>query len=707
MRIVTTILLLAAFAHADDKVLRITPTDQPPTIDGKLDDACWQTCTLAGPYTTVGGEWMKAQTISHVTYDDEAFYLGIRCNEPAMANLKHKAQRRDANAVFADDNVELFFDTNHDKATFLHVVITPAGTLYDALCDYADEREGREESWSRPWPFKVARGTDHWTVEMKLPYAMLDADQPTPGTTWGLNLNRSRWAGADNEFGSWAGIIGGFNQPRQFGTVVFQQDGVLSYAVESIGGRKSNFNLALRFRNRTANDVKAQVNWSGGRTTISVPAGGEQGATVSARITDSAQTDIPVGAVGAQPMKLTLTAAGKTIGERRAGMIGGAEVTLDIERYYYPPDVKDVRIKLTNKTDVPGRFNVTVRHGDRVIATNRTDKDEITFDASGWPIGRFVVSADLESNDGRRLLSLHRVIHRRAIEPPRQPTAGAKLAVRDDGVFTLDGEPFFPYFPGPTPHDSPLAQNCFNVRYGDIALVEHALDRPKVGLPWVTREDGKTFVVLPDEKTMYAQMGRLLKSRRDDPSILCWMIKYEGQIPLYRGVKPNREKLDNVAEYRRINTFIKKHAPNHLTSIHVDAAHHLLDYQHLADVIELAHWRSSYARQLIPNLTDSLTEVRKLIGPSKPFLFWIGSSIPDPKYRTAEEIRCAVYLSMIHGASGVIFHMGHGGVSLDYTRHWSVYAGLAKEVEVLYPVIKAKPGNTKLYELQENAGLDS
>ena len=96
---------------------------------------------------------------------------------------------------------------------------------------------------------------------------------------------------------------------------------------------------------------------------------------------------------------------------------------------------------------------------------------------------------------------------------------------------------------------------------------------------------------------------------------------------------------------------------------------------------------SSYARQIIPNLVSDVQNIRKDLGPGKPYILWIGSSIPSPDDRTAEQIRAASYLAMMNDTAGIIFHMGHGGIAQKYTRHWSVYTGLSREVHHLFEIL--------------------
>ena len=42
---------------------------------------------------------------------------------------------------------------------------------------------------------------------------------------------------------------------------------------------------------------------------------------------------------------------------------------------------------------------------------------------------------------------------------------------------------------------------------------------------------------------------------------------------------------------------------------------------------------------------------------------------------------------MMYGANGIIYHMGHDGIPQTMTRLWSLFRGLSREMEILYPIV--------------------
>ena len=85
----------------------------PPTLDGKLDDACWRELPAAGGFMELGKQDpMAEQTDVQAGYDDKCLYLGIRCHEDAVDGLKTEARKSGDPAVFGDDAVEVFLSAD-------------------------------------------------------------------------------------------------------------------------------------------------------------------------------------------------------------------------------------------------------------------------------------------------------------------------------------------------------------------------------------------------------------------------------------------------------------------------------------------------------------------------------------------------------------------------------------------------------------------
>jgi len=373
------------------------------------------------------------------------------------------------------------------------------------------------------------------------------------------------------------------------------------------------------------------------------------------------------------------------------------KVDLHMDRFYYPPDFGWMQIELTAETDTGYDLKLEIRDARAELVAarefplfNGRKKYEISLEIADWPLGRYVVSVALRDEQEKTIHAAHRIFIKRQLEPAPAAPSALKATIRSDGIILLDGKPFCPFVAEGWSPASPFARDSFNIAtYGDLGSLSIAkpLGWPRLNLPWVTRTETETFILMPEEEKMYADIRKEVLERRSDPTLLCRLLKYEAHLPMYRGTVEHRTALDNVAECRRINEFVKRIDPHHLSSIHVDRPKYLPDYKDVADIVEIAYWSSSYAPSLITNLTRDLEKVRSIIGPGRAFKFWIGNSVPSPDSRTAEEIRCACYLTLMRGAAGIGFNTGHGGLAPSYTRHWSVYPGLYRELMELFSIL--------------------
>lgn len=397
-------------------------------------------------------------------------------------------------------------------------------------------------------------------------------------------------------------------------------------------------------------------------------------------------------------------------------------VQIALGLYYYTPNIEFIQVVLTEVREDGKSLKIELSEqiGGKVFATKQIPissgrKFTATFPIWDFSDGRYVISAHVLGPSDQRIGSAHRVFFKRDTKPMASLPIPAKPSVRSDGIILLDGVPFCPFFTLETYVSSPYATDCFNVgpdEYGKIGLIAKPLDQRKIGLPWVTHENGNVFILMPEEDEMLQNIREIVGAHKSDPSMFAWFLKYEAKIPMYRG-EEERVRLDNVEELTKIHRFVKDLDPHHLTIVQVEHGHgdrwqwpsDMTAYRNCADIIEVAPL-ASYEQNLIPNFVKAVKEVKGIIDPDKPFIIMIGSSIPAAESRTAEEIRCATYLALVHGAAGIAYHMGHYGIDPSYTRHWSVYPGLSREVEQLFPIITSPQHATDPAVAADNDSID-
>lgn len=197
------VLLIASAAGAAARPserprIAIARGDTPPRIDGRLDDAAWETAALLGPLTQVEpieGDAPTHRTEVRLLYDADALYLGIRCFDSDPGAIIAREMVRDRTHVNGD-RIAFVLDTFHDLRNGVFFSVNPTGARIDALVD--GDRFRRE--WDGIWHAKARIDALGWTAEVAIPFKTLPFDPD--GERWGFNLTRvirrtnerNRWA---------------------------------------------------------------------------------------------------------------------------------------------------------------------------------------------------------------------------------------------------------------------------------------------------------------------------------------------------------------------------------------------------------------------------------------------------------------------------------------------------------------------------------
>ncbi len=102
----------------------------PPKIDGKLDDPAWATAwSSTGAYQFNQREANGPATTWKLCWDDRCLYVAFDC---ADSNLIALPRERDTD-VWNDDCVELFVLPDFRFRTYWELIVTPSGSIFDAV----------------------------------------------------------------------------------------------------------------------------------------------------------------------------------------------------------------------------------------------------------------------------------------------------------------------------------------------------------------------------------------------------------------------------------------------------------------------------------------------------------------------------------------------------------------------------------------------
>ena len=192
---------------ADSQTIEAVKFQIPPTVDGKLDDGCWQRVTVVDEFKIAELETtVPDKTEVSLGFDDEALYIGFRCVQEEPSMIANQT-RRDGSFQY-EDHVAVYLDTHHDRRRSYCFAVNPLGIQ-------RDEKQG-DLGWDGEWFAAAIVESSVWTVEMKIPFEILDLSQ-SEKQTWGLNLVR-RHQSLDRT-SIWADTGVNVSDANQFGTL--------------------------------------------------------------------------------------------------------------------------------------------------------------------------------------------------------------------------------------------------------------------------------------------------------------------------------------------------------------------------------------------------------------------------------------------------------------------------------------------------------
>ena len=166
--------------------------ENPPTIDGILDDACWKIAPEADNFTEVSsGNPVEDASIAKILYTNEAIYVGwyLYDSDPdkivARQTLDHVRFGR-TTEDWVSFSIDPFHTHRFSNRTFFQA--NPLGKKYVR----SPKREAKSLKWMDQWNVAANINATGWVVEMEIPWGMLDYPDTTEPIRMGINFDRGQ-----------------------------------------------------------------------------------------------------------------------------------------------------------------------------------------------------------------------------------------------------------------------------------------------------------------------------------------------------------------------------------------------------------------------------------------------------------------------------------------------------------------------------------
>ncbi len=165
-----TFLLSIGIFHAEHAG-HIPKAEEEIRIDGVIQETAWEKGLIISKFYEVepgDNAEPPVETIAYVTYDQENFYLALRCYDPEPEKIR--ARYADRDQVWADDYVVLVLDPFNDQRYAFEFLSNPLGAQADLTMR---EQQGEDSSWDGIWKSAGRITSEGYEVEIAIPFKSL------------------------------------------------------------------------------------------------------------------------------------------------------------------------------------------------------------------------------------------------------------------------------------------------------------------------------------------------------------------------------------------------------------------------------------------------------------------------------------------------------------------------------------------------------
>ena len=174
--------------------------EEPPKIDGKLDDPFWEKGAILERFTQyepVEGIEPTEKTVAYIGHDKNNLYIAVRCYDSNPKAVRACLTQRDK--VMGDDEITVYLDTFNDKKRAFAFLVNPCGVQSDGVfVESSGGRRGRggggfdriDKTWDTFFTTDANMDDEGYTVEMAIPFKSLRFPH-SQQQTWGMQIKRN------------------------------------------------------------------------------------------------------------------------------------------------------------------------------------------------------------------------------------------------------------------------------------------------------------------------------------------------------------------------------------------------------------------------------------------------------------------------------------------------------------------------------------
>jgi hypothetical protein len=209
------IVLAGITLTAAENAYPVFPLAQAPAMDGKWNGGAWESIPAAVGFTNIKtGDFVQTRQTSFKMgrYGDN-LYIAVKCEEPEPDKIKAD-ENNYRDGWYPDDNLEFFFSQDKAPKGFKQFVTNSRGARWANFIS---------PNVAEPWQSVAYKGTDFWSVELKIPFSQLGIGTDIKTKQFLFNLGRAANNNPDNEKVScYAPVKNGFADVENFALLTFR-----------------------------------------------------------------------------------------------------------------------------------------------------------------------------------------------------------------------------------------------------------------------------------------------------------------------------------------------------------------------------------------------------------------------------------------------------------------------------------------------------
>ncbi len=151
------------------KTVIANKAEQPPVLDGTLDEACWKDAASLDGF----GKEEAAPFLVKLCFDEENLYVGF--SQTIDTSTLKRGQTSPDGDVWADDSLQVLISPGDDNRTFHQFSVNSlntAQTHHNSFDQVADTFVQAKNLFAGKWQSAVSVKPDQWSAEMIIPRAL-------------------------------------------------------------------------------------------------------------------------------------------------------------------------------------------------------------------------------------------------------------------------------------------------------------------------------------------------------------------------------------------------------------------------------------------------------------------------------------------------------------------------------------------------------